>query len=135
MTFITRLNRHYTVLPSQTSTPKLHFYIPCNPTHFVSSHVSQEAQPIGAVTFFLEPQPRQTWALNNAELRLEWLELELQSQPALNQNIPWLNSLIPSQTLRRGKNLPIMQIYLFSCVPADVQYYRLWNHFSKPYYL
>lgn len=29
------------------------------------------------------------------------------------------------------ENLPIRQIYLFSCVTADVQYYCLWNHFSK----
>lgn len=109
MTFITRLNKSYTVLPSQTSAPKIHSYIPCDPMHFVSSHVPQEAQPVGAVTFFLEPEPSQTWALNDAELRLEWLELELQSQPALNHNIPWLNSVIPSQTLARGKNLPIQQ--------------------------
>ena len=109
MTFITRLNKNYAVLPSQTSAPKIHSYIPCNPMLCVSSHVPEEAQPLGAVTFFLEPQPSQTWALNDAELRPEWLELELQPQPALKQNIPWLNSLIPSQALARGKNLPIME--------------------------
>lgn len=57
MTFITRLNKNYTVLPSQTNAPKIHSYIPCNPMHRVSSHVLQEAQPLGAVTFFLNHSP------------------------------------------------------------------------------
>lgn len=84
----------------------------------MQSHALREQpHPAGGTTpwsndFFLEPQPSQTWALNDAELWLEWLELEL--QPALKQNIPWLNSLIPNQALARGKNLPIMEQGWFS---------------------
>lgn len=37
MTFITRLNKNCTVLPSQTSAPKIHFCIPCDPMTCMST--------------------------------------------------------------------------------------------------
>lgn len=79
--------------------PPLH---PMDPMLCMSSHIPQEAQH-GVGTFYFEPQPSQTWALSDAGLWLEWFELELQSEPVLKLNIPWLNSLIPSQGLRGGQ--------------------------------
>lgn len=80
--------------------PPLH---PMDPMHCISSHTFHRKQEHGAETFYFEPQPSQTWALSDAGLGLEWFELELQSEPVLKLNIPWLNSLVPSQALARSQ--------------------------------
>lgn len=101
MTFLTRLNKNCAALPLQTSAPQILSFVPCNPMHGASSCILQEEQQ--SCGFFLRPHSSQSWALNAAELWVQWLQLELQPQSAMNQNISWLSSVIPCKALARYK--------------------------------
>lgn len=109
MTFITRLNKSYAVLPSPTSAPKILSFFPCNPLQCSwSSRIPQEAQPVGALTFF-------SWAIAQPNLGFEycwtlpgmaWAWAAVTASPEPKYALAQLPATC-GQTLARGKILLI----------------------------